>query len=172
MKWLQELLFNISNSNLHYSFICTQSNGSEYCYVIPIIQFLHTVKQFQVFSNYNFIFTQLNDSKYRYGILIIQFRHIVKQFQEFLFHTNNSLRYNSFVCTQLNVTKYCYVTLTNLFNVIFLHTVKWSNIYLTHWLDPNWYYHFEQWRGTPYFPKHQKWSLTIRCNLVSYPRLV
>ena len=32
----------------HHSIICTQSSGSKYCYVIPLIQFRHTVKEFQV----------------------------------------------------------------------------------------------------------------------------
>ena len=40
---------NINNSFQHYSFICTQLNSSKYCYVIPIIQFLHTVEYFQTF---------------------------------------------------------------------------------------------------------------------------
>ena len=30
-----------------YSFICIQLNGSKYCYVIPKVQFSHTVKKFQ-----------------------------------------------------------------------------------------------------------------------------
>ena len=32
----------------HDSFIYTQSKGLKYCYVIAIIQFGHTVKEFQV----------------------------------------------------------------------------------------------------------------------------
>ena len=53
------------------SFICTQSNGSKYCYVIPIVQFQHTVKGFQVLQfdvnnsvqHPSFICTQLNGFK-------------------------------------------------------------------------------------------------------------
>ena len=38
VKWLQVLLFNINNSIQHYSFICTQSNGSKYSKVSWTIQ--------------------------------------------------------------------------------------------------------------------------------------
>ena len=78
------------------SFICTQSNGYKYSYVIPIIQFQHTVKEFQalLFNTNNsmqydsFICTQLNSSKYCCVSLTIQldishlFTHnkMVKQF--------------------------------------------------------------------------------------------
>ena len=47
------------NSIQHYSFVCTQSNGSKYCYVIPINQFLHTVKNFQAFLTLFFIYLVL-----------------------------------------------------------------------------------------------------------------
>ena len=73
IKCLQVLLFNTDNSSQHYSLICTQSNGSKNCYIIPIIQFLHTVKRFQVFHTNSFICTQLNGSKYCYGTLTIRF---------------------------------------------------------------------------------------------------
>ena len=36
-------------------------------------------------------------------------------------------RINSFICTQLNVSKYCYVTQFNLTSVICLRIGKWSN---------------------------------------------
>ena len=32
MKWLQILLFDTNNPIQHYPFICTQSNGSVYCF--------------------------------------------------------------------------------------------------------------------------------------------
>ena len=48
MKWLQVLLFDINYSSEHNSFICTHSNGSKYCYVIPIVQLRHTIKVFKV----------------------------------------------------------------------------------------------------------------------------
>ena len=37
VKWLQVLLFNTNHSIQQYSLICSQTNGSKYCYVIPII---------------------------------------------------------------------------------------------------------------------------------------
>ena len=42
-KWYQIFLFNNSNFIQHYSFICTQLNGSKYCFVIIC---LHSVKWF------------------------------------------------------------------------------------------------------------------------------
>ena len=61
-----------------YSF--TQSNGSNYFYILPIFQFRHTVKEFQVllFNTNNsiqhdsFVCTHLNGSKNRYASLTIQ----------------------------------------------------------------------------------------------------
>ena len=72
VKWLEILLFN---ANIFYSiiFIHLQSNSSKYCYVMPIIQYLHTVNLFQLFHWSRFICTQLNSSKYCYVTLIIYF---------------------------------------------------------------------------------------------------
>ena len=44
---------------------------------------------------------------------IIQFWHTVKEFQVLLFNNNNSIQYYLFVYTQLNGSKYCYVSRTN-----------------------------------------------------------
>ena len=41
---------NINYSSQHYSFICAQSNGSKYCYVIAIFQFRYIVKEFNGFE--------------------------------------------------------------------------------------------------------------------------
>ena len=57
-------------------------------------------------------FAQSNISKYYYVISIIQFSHTDKKFQILLFNTNNSIQQKSFVFTQLNGSKYCYVSLT------------------------------------------------------------
>ena len=38
VKWLQILLFNTNYSIQHYSFICTQLNGSKCCYIALTIQ--------------------------------------------------------------------------------------------------------------------------------------
>ena len=48
MTFLQILLCNSNNSIQKYLFICCQSIRSKYCYIIPIIQFLHIGEQFQV----------------------------------------------------------------------------------------------------------------------------
>ena len=45
-------------------------------------------------------------------ISIIKFRHTAKEFQILLFPTNNSIQHYSLICTQLNGSKYCYVSLT------------------------------------------------------------
>ena len=71
-KWLQLLLFNPNHSIEHSSFICTESNGSKYFYIIPIFQFRHTVKEFQVHCNVSltiqlnisYLFIQLNNQFY------------------------------------------------------------------------------------------------------------
>ena len=78
--WFQVLLFNITFSIQHYSFICTQTNGSKYCNVIPIIQFKRMVQDFQVLlsntnksaQHYSLVCKQLNGSKYCYISLTIQ----------------------------------------------------------------------------------------------------
>ena len=80
VKWLQVLLFNTNYSIERYSFICTQSNSSKYCYVIPIFKLSHTVKEFRVLlinahnsiQHYSCICTQLNCSKYCYVSQTIQ----------------------------------------------------------------------------------------------------
>ena len=54
VKWFQVSLFNTDDSSQLYLFICTREDFSKYCLIIPMIQFLHTVRQFQVFlSNTN-----------------------------------------------------------------------------------------------------------------------
>ena len=59
----------------HYSFICTQLNGSKYCLIIPIIPFRHTFKEFQelVFNRNNSFqyYSQLNGFMYYYVSLSI-----------------------------------------------------------------------------------------------------
>ena len=48
MKWLQVLILNTNYSIQQYSFSCTQSNGYMYYNIILIIQYRHTVKEFQI----------------------------------------------------------------------------------------------------------------------------
>ena len=81
MKWLQVLLFN-TNYSISTLFIHLRKvNGSKYYYVLPIIQYRHTVKEFKLLlfntnysiQHYSFVFTQRNGSKYCYVSLKIQF---------------------------------------------------------------------------------------------------
>ena len=57
-------------------------------------------------------FAHIKSSKYCNVIPIIQFRHTVKEFQILLFNTNKSIQHYSFICTQLNGCKYCYISVT------------------------------------------------------------
>ena len=53
------------------------------------------------------------------------FFHAVKWFQVLLFNLNYSIQCYSFICPQLNGSKYSYVSLTiQITSVICLHTVK------------------------------------------------
>ena len=47
----------------------------------------------------------------------------VKWFLSFRSNTNNSIYYELFVCTQFNVFKYCYVSLTIQLNISHLFTL-------------------------------------------------
>ena len=70
----------------------------------------------------SFICTQLNGFKHHYVMLIIQLRHTVKEFQVLLINTNNSIQHNLINSTQLNCSKYCYVSLTIQLNISHLFT--------------------------------------------------
>ena len=67
-------------------------------------------------------------AKQKYEVLsatpIFLFRHTVKEFQVLLFNTNNSIQKYSFVCTQLNDSKYYYLSLTIQLNIshLFKHS--------------------------------------------------
>ena len=51
--------------------------------------------------------------------------------QVLLFNSKFSIQHYSFVCTQLNCSKYCYVSTTLEMNIShLLHIVKWSNSHL------------------------------------------
>ena len=129
MKWFQVLFTVIvSNNSIQYnSFLFTLLNGSKYCYLILIIQFLHKVKVFQVLlfetnntiQHYSFIRIRLNGSKYCYVIQLIRFLHTLKWFQVFLSNTtlfNINHLFHIFLCHTDNLTVIC------------LYTVKWFNI--------------------------------------------
>ena len=70
VEWLQVLLFK-TNSIQHNSLICKQLNSSKNYYVIPIIQFRHSVKEFQVllFNTTNSIISHL----FTYSLNVKQF---------------------------------------------------------------------------------------------------
>ena len=59
---------------------------------------------------------------YCYVIPIIQFKVTVKEFQVLLFNINNSIRRYLFVCSQLNSSKYCYVSQTIQLDISHLFT--------------------------------------------------
>ena len=118
VKWVQVFLFNCNYFIHHYSFICTQSNGSKYFYVISIIQFRHTAKEFQVLlfntnnssQHYSFICTHVNGSKYCY----------------------NSIRHQLFVYEQLNALTVLFLTIRFNIHHWFSHCLNVKQIYLTH----------------------------------------
>ena len=68
-------------------------------------------------SKHILLITFLNERE-----LIFIFLHTVKWFHLFQPNTNNLIYYSSFVCTQLNVFKNCYLTQTILFNISHLFT--------------------------------------------------
>ena len=55
---------------------------------------------------------------------------LYSQMVSIIANTNNSILYQSFVCTQWSGYKYCYLTLFILFNTIHLYTVKWFQVFL------------------------------------------
>ena len=61
---------------------------------------------------------------------MIQCRHIVKEFQVLLINTNNHIQLYEFVYTQLNDSKYWYVSLTKQLSKR-QWSVKWSNNFIS-----------------------------------------
>ena len=112
----------------YYEFnLGSQLKGFWYCYSTPIILFHIT----------------------HYEILLIQFRLTVKGFLILLFHTNNSIPYYSFICRQLNGSKYWYEILLIQFRL----TVKGFLILLFHTNNSIPYYSFicRQLNGSKYW---------------------
>ena len=123
-------------------FVCTQSNDSNYCYVIPIFQFRYTVKEFHVLffntnnsiQNYSFVCTQLNGSKYCYVSLTIQ------------------LNISQLIYTQLNYQTVLFLTIQFSISHLLAHSLNVKQFYLTHREDPIRCYHSrpewtcEQWQ--------------------------
>ena len=79
VKLLEILLFNTNHSIQHSGFICTQSNGSKFCYAILIIQFRFRFKN-------------------GYLTLTIEFFYTVKRSKGSI--SNNSNQHKSVDCTQ------------------------------------------------------------------------
>ena len=74
----------------------------------------------------NFIFKWV--TTYLFAPRYCYFFYTVKWFKVLLTNTNNFIQHYSFVCTQLNGSKYCYASLTIQLNIsICLLTVEWSN---------------------------------------------
>ena len=98
-------------------------NGFKYCNLTQIIQFDINplfadgeVLQLLLFNTNNSIeHYSFANSQMAPGIAvkpIFQFRYAVKEFQVLIFNTNNSIKYYSFICTQLNGSRYCLLSLT------------------------------------------------------------
>ena len=111
VKWIRLLLFNTHYSIQYYSFICSQSNASKYFYLIPIYHFRITVKEIQV----------LLFNTYLYSTLFILF-HTVKSLQVLLCISNNSIKHQSFVYSQVNYQTFLLIavqfSITNFFTVL------------------------------------------------------
>ena len=84
--------------------------------------------------------------------------------------TNNSIKDQSFVYTQLNDQTVLFLTIQFGISPSFVHHLNDKQFYLTHRYDPMRYYHSTpewtrekwQWRGTPHSSNLQHyWSLTI-----------
>ena len=123
----QPFLNELELNCLHKSIAIISPHGFNFCYPTGIILFdiNHLLTEYEVVTSitiqhelfYLTLFICPQSNEYCYVIPIIQFRHIVKVFQVFLFNSNNSIQHNSFVCTQLNGSNYCYVSLTIQINI-------------------------------------------------------
>ena len=137
MKWLQVLLFNTNHSIQHYSFICTQSNGSKYCSVISISQFRHTVKEFQV------LLFNTNNSIQENSFICTQLNGYIHPYLSLTIHLDSHL-----FTHRLNVRQ-------------FYLTHRKDPIMCNH-SGLEWAWEWWQWKGILYYLKLQYWSLTIR----------
>ena len=81
---------------------------------------------------YSFIRTQSNGSKYFYVIPVFLFWQIVKEFQVFLSITNNSIKRQSFVYTQLNELTVLFLRIHFSISHLFAHSLNVKEFYLTH----------------------------------------
>ena len=112
---------------LHSCIVSTQLNGCSYCYLTPIIRFnvdhlLHTGKWLQ-----DLLFNT-NYSIYYYPSICT-----VKSFQVLLYITNNSIKHNSFVYSQLNDQTVLFQTIQFSISHLFTLSLNVKKFYLTHW---------------------------------------
>ena len=89
-----------------------------------VISLLNESELICLHAHIAFVSMQLNGFNYRYQILIILIIYLltVKCLQVLLFNTNSSLQHYSFVCSQLNGSECCYVSLTIQLNISHLFT--------------------------------------------------
>ena len=118
---LQELLFNMNYSIQYYSFIFTQSNESTYCYVIPIIRFRQTVKEFHA------LLFNINHSIQHNSFVCTQFKHqtvpfdpLMGSYQVLLLRVRVDMGAMAmkgyctfFKTTGLNIRWFCFINKTN-----------------------------------------------------------
>ena len=106
----------------------------------------------------------------------------VKWFRVLLCITDNSIKYQSFVCILLNDQTVLFHTIQVTISYFFVLSLNVEQFYLTYRQDlircyrsgPEWPWERWQWRGTLHSPKLQHyWSLTIRLfNVISGHSLV
>ena len=92
----------------------------------------------------------------------------VKWFQVLLCITNNSIKHQSFIYSQLNDETVLFLTIQFSISHFFALSLFVKQFYLTYRYDPirchhsEWSWEWWQWKGTPHSPKLQHyWSLTI-----------
>ena len=125
VKWLQVFLFYTNWSFEHFSLIYSLSNGPKHCYVIPIIQFRHTLHEFKVL-----LFSP------NYSMLHFSFvMHTVKWFRVFLCITNNSMKHQSFAYAELNDKTVLFLTIKFNISHLFALSLNYKQFYLTHRKD-------------------------------------
>ena len=95
------------------------------------------------------------------------FFHTVKLFQALLCITNNSIKHQSFVNTQLKDQTILFLTILFIISHLFAHRYNVKQFYWTHRKDPIRFYHWAKVdlgaiQGYFPFPQTRNWSLTIR----------
>ena len=106
---------NSNNSIPHYLFVYTPLNCSKYCYVIPIIQFRCTAKEFQV------LLFNTNNSIQHYLFICSQYGNVSRTIQLNISHLFIRLHQGvQFLTIQFNISH------------LFAHSLNFKKFYLTH----------------------------------------